>query len=131
MALAVRKITVEQDDIFLIHTRRIADLAASKKAVNLVAVDVRGLTLIADSFVMCSANSEPQLKAIFNTVHDGMKEAGLRPLRTEGSFQGGWMLIDFGSILFHVFRQTAREFYDLDGLWADAKPIPLELDLDT
>jgi ribosome-associated protein len=122
---------VEQDDIFLIHTRRIADLAASKKAVNLVAVDVRGLTLIADSFVMCSANSEPQLKAIFNTVHDGMKEAGLRPLRTEGSFQGGWMLIDFGSILFHVFRQTAREFYDLDGLWADAKPIPLELDLDT
>lgn len=131
MALAVRKITVEQDEVFLIHTRRIADLAASKKAVNLVAFDVRGLTLIADSFVLCSANSEPQLKAIFSTVHDGMKESGLRPLRTEGSFQGGWMLIDFGSILFHVFRQTAREFYDLDGLWADAKPIALELDLDT
>lgn len=131
MALAVRKILAEQDETFLIHTRRIADLAASKKAIDIAAFDVRGLTLIADSFVLCSANSEPQFKAIFNAVCDGMKEAGVRPLRTEGTFQGGWMLIDYGAIIFHVFRKTSREFYDLDGLWADAKPIALELDEET
>jgi len=111
----------------LIHTRRIAHLAASKKAIDIAAFDVRGLTLVADSFVLCSANSEPQFKAIFNAVCDGMKETGVRPLRTEGTFQGGWMLIDYGVIIFHVFRKASREFYDLDGLWADAKPIPLEL----
>ncbi len=127
MALLARK-KAATEETFLANTLRIAELAASKKALDLAACDVRGLTLIADSFVICSAGSEPQLKAIFSAVRDGMKEIGVAPLRTEGDFQGGWMLIDYGAVIFHVFRQAAREFYDLDGLWADAKPIALGLD---
>lgn len=129
MTLTARKKSLPlEDDSFLPNVRRIAELAATKKAQHIVARDVRGLTLIADSFVICSATSEPQLKAVFSTVVDGMKEVGVRPLRTEGTFQGGWMLIDYGTVIFHLFRPAAREFYDLDGLWGDAKPIPLDLD---
>jgi ribosome-associated protein len=94
----------------------------------MVAYDVRGLTLMADSFFICTANSEPQLKALFNTIKEGMKEVGVAPLHTEGVFQGGWLLIDFSEVIVHIFREEAREFYDLDGMWADAKRIPLDVD---
>ena len=88
---------------------------------------MRGLTIIADVFIVCTANSEPQMKAIYNSVREGMREIGLAPINTEGVYSGGWLLMDFGSVLFHIFRQEARDFYDLDGLWADAPVIPLDI----
>jgi len=103
----------------------IAEFAAEHKAANLRAYDVRDLTVIADAFVICSATSEPHLRAVFNAVKEGLKEMGIAPLRSEGTFNGGWLVVDYGTIIFHIFRVTAREFYDLDGLWGDAPEIEL------
>jgi ribosome-associated protein len=111
---------------FLPNSLRIGDLAAQRKAINLRAYDVRGLTVLADSFIMCSAASEPQMRAIFDSVREGMKAAGVAPLHTEGTFHGGWMVIDYGDVIFHVFREEARDFYDLDGFWGDAPEIALD-----
>lgn len=130
MARLVRKQAekAKVEDDFLANTRRIAELAADRKAIGLKAYDVRGLTVIADSFIICSAASEPQMKAIANAVRDGMREIGLRARHVEGETGAAWLVLDFGDIIFHLFRVESREFYDLDGLWADAPEIPLDLD---
>lgn len=127
MARLVRKQTQQTSD-YLADTRRVAELAAQHKAMDIKAYDVHGLTLIADSFVVCSANSEPHMKAVANAVRDGMKEVGVRPLGTEGEASGAWLIVDFGYIIFHLFRAEARTFYDLDGLWGDAPEVDLQFD---
>ena len=119
------------DDDFIPNTLRIAALAEERHATNIRGYDVRGLTVIADSFVICSVRSEPQLKAVISAVKEGMKEIGVAPLHLEGQNTSGWVLLDFGDIVFHVFREEARSFYDLDGMWADAPDIPLDLDEST
>lgn len=124
MALVKRKTSTLDDQSHVPNALRIAELAADKKAKDIKIYDVQGLTLIADAFVIITATSEPQLKAIFNSVKDGMTEIGVKPLRAEGSFSGGWLLVDFGTVLVHIFREEARAFYDLDGMWGDAKLIP-------
>ena len=127
MPKLVKKSAKIEPDYFP-KTRRAASLASDFKADDILAYDVQGLTLIADSFVICSARSEPQMKAIANGVRDGMKEVGVRALHTEGTPQDGWLVLDFGDVIFHVFRTEARKFYDLDGLWADAPRIDLNLE---
>lgn len=113
---------------FLPNVLRIGSLADECKALDIRAYDVGALTTLADSFVICSASSEPHFKAVFNAVKEGMKEVGIRPLRTEGTVRGQWRLLDYGDIIFHLFREEARRFYDLDGLWGDAPLIDLELE---
>ena len=113
---------------FLPKVLRITSLAARFKAIDIKAYDVRGLTLIADSFVLCAAASEPQFRAIYKGVREGMKEAGIAPLNAEGNFRGAWLVLDYGTVIVHIFREEAREFYDLDGLWSDAPLIDLGLD---
>jgi ribosome-associated protein len=122
----VRKQSAQAEPDFIPSVRRIAALAADYKAADLIAYDVRGLTLIADSFVVCTAQSEPQMRAIVNGVRDGMKEIGVRPYAVEGTTSSGWLVIDFSTIIFHVFRGETRAFYDLDGFWADAPKIALD-----
>ncbi|HOJ69232.1 MAG TPA: ribosome silencing factor [Candidatus Hydrogenedentes bacterium] len=100
------------------------DIVADKKARDLKMYDVRGLTLLADVFVLCSVTSEPQMRAVAGAAREEMKEAGFAPLRLEGTHRSGWLVADFGDVIFHVFRETAREFYDLDRLWADAPEVP-------
>ena len=97
-----------------------------RQAVGVRAYAVGELTMLADSFVLCSAGSEPHSKAIFNSVKEGMKEIGVAPLRTEGKPGEGWLVLDYGDIVFHIFREEAREFYDLDGLWAFSPAIELD-----
>ncbi len=127
-ALIRKKSRLTEDESLLANTRRIADLVADKKAKDIKAYDLRGLTIMADVFVICTATSEPQMKAVYNAVREGMREIGVAPLNTEGTYSGEWLLMDFGSVLFHIFRPESREFYDLDGLWGDAPRIPLELE---
>lgn len=125
----IKKDTAQESELdFLPNTLRIASLAADVKAIHPCALDVRRLTQIADCFIICSAASEPQFKAIFNEVKEGMKEIGITPLHVEGDTSGGWLILDYGSIILHIFREEAREFYDLDGLWGDAPQIDLELE---
>ena len=110
------------------HVLRIADTIAGYKAPIIKAYDMRGLTLLADCFIMCSATSDPQIKAIFNGVKDEMREVGLRPYHEEGEFKGNWLVLDYGDILVHIFRAEAYEFYDLESLWGDAAEIDLQLE---
>lgn len=125
--LLKKNVPQEVDEPFLVTTRRMAELAADKKAKDIRAYDVRGLTVLADAFVMCTVTSEPQMKAVFNAVKEGLKEIGVAPLHTEGATQDGWLLLDYGAVILHLFREQARSFYDLDGLWGDAPEIPLNL----
>lgn len=126
MPRLVRKRRGAREPEFLAHTHRVAAAAADHKALDLKAYDVRDLTLIADCFVVCSAASEPQMKAIYQSVRRQMKEVGVEPLHAEGVPSDSWLVLDFGAVIFHVFRMEAREFYDLDGLWGDAPLIDLE-----
>lgn len=128
MPKLVPKKRPDSDPEFLYNVHRIAEIAVQFKAINVKAYDVRGLTLVTDCFVMCSANNDRQLKAIFNGIREGMKEAGISPVTSEGDFEGSWLLIDYSDVIVHIFREEAREFYDLDGLWGDATPIELKLD---
>ena len=115
---------------FLPTTIRVASVAAEHKATDIIAYDVRGLTVIADSFVLCSVASEPQMKAVFNAVRREMKAIGVRPLHAVGKASDAWVVLDFGAVVFHAFREEARKYYDLDGLWGDAPQFDLGLDED-
>lgn len=90
-------------------------------------IRVLDLTRVSDSleyFVICTANSQPQLHALEANLSDKLKEAGLRPLGVEGP-SSRWVLVNLGAIIVHLMSAEAREFYDLEGLWADATPVLL------
>ena len=104
---------------------RIVSAAADHKAKDLKAYDVRDLTIIADAFVICTAASAPQMKAVFNAVRREMKGSIKHNRHMAAEPNASWLVLDFNDVIFHVFRQDARAFYDLDGLWADALEIEL------
>lgn len=127
MPKLVKKAQQEEQD-FLPNALRIASIAADFRAIDIAALDLRGLTLVADCFILCSAASRPQFKAIYNGVKEGMKEIGVSPLKAEGELTGSWLVLDYGTILVHILREDARSFYDLDGLWGDAPRLELDLE---
>ena len=94
-----------------------------KKAFNVVALDVAELTSIADTFIICSGRSNRQVGAIADYIKTDLKKHKIKPLSVEGSKDGHWMLLDYGHVIIHVFYEPMREFYDLEGLWVDAKRI--------
>ncbi len=102
------------------------DAVLGKKAYDVVALDVRELTSIADLFIICNGRSSRQVTAIADFIQDELKTHGIRPLSTEGEKEGQWVLLDYGHIVIHVFYESVRRFYDLEGLWADAKRIRTE-----
>ncbi len=101
--------------------RQIAELALSKKAKNVVIMDLRKVTTMADYFVVCSGDSETQVKAIADEIIDGMSKLGERPWHTEGFQNLQWALLDYVDVVVHVFHKDARTFYGLEKLWGDAK----------
>jgi len=94
-----------------------------KKAESVVVLDVRGLTSIADAFIICSGRSNRQVSAVADHVERFLKQEGIRPLSVEGRKEGHWVLMDYGQVIIHVFYTETRTFYDLEGLWVDAKRI--------
>jgi len=94
-----------------------------KKALNVVALDVQDLTSIADVFIICSGRSNRQVSAIAEFIKRDLKKHKIKPLSVEGSRDGHWVLLDYGHVIIHVFYEPVREFYDLEGLWTDAKRI--------
>ena len=113
---------------FIEKARAMAEIIAGKKAKDIQARDLRGLTLVADAFLLCTATSEPQMKAVVNALREDMKALGVSPLHIEGAHSDGWLLMDYGDVIVHIFRPKSREFYDLDGLWGDAPEIDLKLE---
>jgi ribosome-associated protein len=100
--------------------RAIARHTLTKKASDVLIMDLRGLTSMADYFVVCSADSDIQVKAIASAVEDGMVKAGVRPWHVE-SGSANWVLLDFVDVVLHVFHKATRPFYSLERLWGDAK----------
>ena len=97
--------------------------ALGKKAMNLVALDVHDLTSFADIFIICSGRSNRQVNAIAEHIQVDLKKHKIKPLSVEGVGDGHWVLLDYGHVIIHVFYEPVREFYDLEGLWMDAKRI--------
>jgi ribosome-associated protein len=103
--------------------------AADKKAHNLVVLDVGPVLGITDHFLICSGQTERQVKTIADEIEAQLKNEELRPLRSEGGSEGGWILIDYGDFIVHVFSDEMREYYDLERLWKDVpRPSLPELD---
>lgn len=96
-----------------------------KKAIRVVALDVRELTSFADVFIICSGRSNRQVSAIAEHIERQMRSHKIKPLSVEGSQEGQWVLMDYGHVIIHVFFEPVREFYDLEGLWRDARRIPV------
>ena len=96
-------------------------LADDKKAVDTVVMDLGGLTDIADYFVIAGGTSERHVRTIADGIREGMKEKQVRPLATEGYEEGRWVILDFQSVIVHIFLASLRELYDLESLWIEAK----------
>lgn len=108
------------DEQALALARRIVDLAADKKASDIVLLEIGGLTTLADYFVIASGASERQLGAIVDGIAEGLREEGIKPIGREGTSNAHWLLIDYGSVIVHVMAPPERDFYQLERLWADA-----------
>lgn len=107
--------------------RRIVDVIADKKGEDIVLLDMRGRTIITDYFVICSGNSERQLKAIVEGVMEEIKkEHRVGPRRVDGEARTGWVLIDYGDIMVHAFAPDTRAYYALEELWREA-PVLLKM----
>jgi ribosome-associated protein len=101
--------------------RKIGSLLSDKKGLDVVILDVRGMTSYADYFVVASGESDRQVSAMAEHVLKNLKETeNLRPIGHEGMDTGQWVLLDFGEVVSHLFFTEARAHYDLEGLWADA-----------
>lgn len=108
--------------------RRIAELMDDKKAVDIVALDVRGLANFTDYFIVCSGRTDRQVKAIHDAIREGMKDDfEMLPVRTEGERERSWILLDYGDCIAHVMLPEVRDYYRLEQLWGDAPELKLEL----
>jgi ribosome-associated protein len=110
-----------------LDSRKLAKLcrtiAEDKKATDIVILDVRPVSSVADYFMICSGNSEPQLKAIADEISRRLRDAGIRPVHHDGYPKSRWIVMDFGDLIIHIFHPDLREHYDLEHLWGDAKRV--------
>lgn len=103
--------------------RAIVDVADEKKAENIVLLDIRKVSVLADYFVICSGNSERQVKAIARDIEEELEKQEISPRHTEGLDQGRWVLMDYGDVIVHIFTAAERDYYSLDKLWAGAQTL--------
>lgn len=105
--------------------RYAADAAADKKANDIVVLDINGLSVIADYFVICSGNSTTQVQAIANGVKQKLAKRGIEMKAIEGYDEAKWILLDFGDVVVHIFKPEEREFYNLERVWGDAQQLSI------
>lgn len=99
--------------------------ALGKKTIGLMVLDVRGIVSYTDMMMICSGRSNRQVTAIAEHIEAELKAGGKRPLGTEGIKEGRWALLDYGDMIIHVFYESVRDFYNLEGLLSDAKKIDI------
>ncbi|MFH1381668.1 MAG: ribosome silencing factor [Chloroflexota bacterium] len=102
---------------------KIIEVASDKQATDIVLLDVRGLCSFADYFVICSGESERQLRTIQEETEHTLKKMGILAHHAEGTPGSGWILLDFGDIIVHIFSAFERQFYQLDEFWRGAVPL--------
>jgi ribosome-associated protein len=107
-----------------------ASYAADKKAIDLVGLDLRGVAGYTDFFLIATGNTDRQVKAIHDGIHEGLKKArGLYPRRVEGLTESRWVLMDYLDVVVHVFTPETRAFYRLEQLWGEAPARTLVADV--
>ncbi len=99
------------------------DAASDKQAGNIVLLDVRELSGFTDYFVICSGDSERQLRTIQDEIRECLKREKVKPHHLEGTLDSGWLLLDYGDVIVHIFSTEERERYRLDELWRDARMV--------
>ena len=105
----------------------VAELAADRKALDIVQLDVRDMVSYADYFLICTGRSDRQARAIHDAIHLGMKSAhGLLPRRVEGVTESRWILLDYLDVVVHIFTPETREYYRLEQLWGEAPALAVE-----
>jgi ribosome-associated protein len=112
---------VQQDTDLLARTA--VDVASDKKAFDILLLDIRDVTTIADYFVICSGNNPRQIQAIADAIDEELGKKGARLLHREGVADTGWMLLDFGDVIIHIFSPKEREYYRIEHLWSQAKTV--------
>lgn len=106
----------------------IAQALYDRKGMNILALDVASLSTLTEYFVLAEGNVDRHVIALSRSVIDAMREKGLRPLRVEGDTEGDWVVIDFGSIVVHLFQPGMRERFALEELWRDAKVVDVKIE---
>lgn len=113
-----------QNDTDLAHA--IVDILEDRQASDIVLMDLRAVSLLADYFVVASADSRRQLQALIDTTTETLQKQRIRPLRVEGTPDSGWVILDYGSVVVHLFDPESRAFYKLEQLWKNA-PVVLRI----
>jgi ribosome-associated protein len=109
----------------------VSQAALEKKAINVEIIDLVGKADYADYLVLMSATSDRHVRAIADEIQENLRKRGVRPLSVEGLTAGTWVLLDFGDVVVHVFQESTRAVFDIDGLWLDANRVPVPSDTPT
>lgn len=105
---------------------QLINAALERKAKDLTVLKVKEFSSFTDYFIICSGSSDRQVRAIADSIEKRLKESGIAPLGIEGRQSGGWILMDYGDAVVHVFHEPVREFYDIERLWSDAPCMTVE-----
>ena len=102
------------------------DALDEKKAEDIKVIDITGVTVMADNFIIANGNSDSQVRALVDNVQEKLYKAGYEMKQLEGYRQGSWILMDFNDVIIHIFDKENRLFYDLERIWKDGKEIDFE-----
>jgi len=103
--------------------RKVVDIAEDRKAEDIVMLDIRKVSVIADYFVICTGTGDRHVKAIAKEIDEKLGDEGKNPVSIEGMVDAKWVLLDYGDVLVHIFDQETRDFYKLEQLWVGAQPV--------
>lgn len=125
---AARKVGENRDETSDVEAlaRQVAEAAWDRKALGLRVFDIRGLVSYTDFLVICSGNTDRQVRAISDSIEQSLRDSGVRALGIEGRQANQWVLMDYGDVIIHIFTESERDVYGLDGLWNDAPGLELE-----
>ena len=102
---------------------KVVEIASDKQAMDVVLLDTRGICSFADYFVMCSCDTSRQMNAIYDEIAKSLKSEDILPHHHEGAVDSGWLLLDYGDVIVHIFSLAEREYYQLEQLWSQASPV--------
>lgn len=100
--------------------REVVDVIADLQGLDIIMLDIHGLSLLADYFVICTARVERQARAIQEEITQRLKAQEISPLSIEGTAAGGWIILDYGTVIVHIFAPAMRNYYQLEELWSEA-----------
>ena len=100
--------------------KNITSLMLDKKAIDITLINVKGITTLTDYFIICTSESDPQTRAIFNHIKDELTIKNIKPWRTEGTEYLNWVIMDYIDFVVHIFNKETRSYYDFERLWGDA-----------